>query len=49
MQVLNTSFEAFKAVMFQVEISCVMTPCSVVVGYQHSLDVGILQHHYMAS
>jgi hypothetical protein len=27
-------FEAFKAVMFKVEVSRVVTPCSAVVGYQ---------------
>jgi hypothetical protein len=30
----DASFQAFKAVMFQVEVSWVITPCSVVVGYQ---------------
>jgi hypothetical protein len=28
----DASFEAFSAVMFQVEVSWVVTPCSVVVG-----------------
>jgi len=28
------SFEAFTAVMFQVEVFWVVTPCNVVVGYQ---------------
>jgi len=28
-------FEAFTAVTFQVEVFWVVTPCSVVVGYQH--------------
>jgi hypothetical protein len=28
------SFEALMAVMFQVEVCCVVTHCSVVVGYQ---------------
>jgi len=30
----NTSFEAFTAVMFQVEVFWVVTQCSVMVGYQ---------------
>jgi len=30
------SFEAFTAVMFQVEVFWVVTPCNVVVGYQRS-------------
>jgi len=30
----NESFEAFAAVMFQIEVFWHMTPCSVVVGYQ---------------
>jgi hypothetical protein len=30
----DASFEAFTAVMFQVEVFWVMMPCSVVVGYQ---------------
>jgi len=29
------SFEAFPAVMFQVKVFWVVTPCSVIVGYQH--------------
>jgi len=28
------SFEAFTAVVFHVEVLCVVTPCSVVVGYR---------------
>jgi len=28
-------FEAFMAVMFQVEVFWVVMPCSAVVGYQH--------------
>jgi len=31
---LVASFEAFTAVMFQIEVSRVVTPCSVVVGNQ---------------
>jgi hypothetical protein len=31
---LYVSFEAFTAVMFQVEVYWVVTPCSVVAGYQ---------------
>jgi len=32
---IYASFEAFTEVMIQVVIFRVMTPCSVVVGYQH--------------
>jgi hypothetical protein len=32
---ITSNSEAFKAVMFQVEVFWVVTPCSVVVGYQH--------------
>jgi hypothetical protein len=31
---LNMSFEAFTAVMFQIEVFCVVTLCSVVIGYR---------------
>jgi hypothetical protein len=31
---LFARFEAFTAVMFQVEVLWVVTPCSIVVGYQ---------------
>jgi hypothetical protein len=31
---LKVSFEDFTAMMFHGEVFCVMTPCSVVVGYQ---------------
>jgi len=30
----RVSFEAYKAVIFQVEVFWVVTPCSVVIGYQ---------------
>jgi hypothetical protein len=30
---MHTSSEAFTAVMFQVEVFCVVTPCIVLVGY----------------
>jgi len=30
----DASSEVFTAVKFQVEVFCVVTPCSVVVGYQ---------------
>jgi hypothetical protein len=33
-RILGARFEIFTAVMFHVEVFCVMTPCSVVVGYQ---------------
>jgi len=32
--VVSRSFEAFTALIFQVEVFCVVTPCSIVVGYQ---------------
>jgi hypothetical protein len=32
---MDASFEAFTGVMFQVEVFWVVTPCSVVVGYQN--------------
>jgi hypothetical protein len=32
--IINPSFEAFTAVKIQVEVFRVVTPCSVVVGYQ---------------
>jgi len=35
----ETSFEAFTAVMFQVEVSLVVTLCTVVAGYQRSREV----------
>jgi len=38
--------------IFQVKVLGVMTPCSVVVGYQRFMDllnVGILPQHYTAS
>jgi hypothetical protein len=31
---IHASFEAFTAVMFQVDVFWVVTPCSVVVGYK---------------
>jgi len=31
----NASSEAFRAVMFKVEVFWVVTPCSVVAGHQH--------------
>jgi hypothetical protein len=31
----HASFEAYTAVIFQVEVFWVVTPCSVVAGYQH--------------
>jgi hypothetical protein len=56
---LAASFEAFTAVMVQVVVFWVMTPCSVVVGYQRfrvedggSKDlrsVHIIPQHYTAS
>jgi len=30
------NFEAFTVVMFQVKVFWIVTPCSAVVGYQHS-------------
>jgi hypothetical protein len=59
--VSDQSFEAFLAVMFQVEIFCVVTSCIIVVGYQRfrgpcclhfSMNLwnfGILPQHYTAS
>jgi len=32
---IHVNFEAFTAVIFQVEVFWVVTPCSAVVGYQH--------------
>jgi hypothetical protein len=34
----DLTFEAFTAAMFQVEVLWVVTPCSVVVGYQRFRD-----------
>jgi len=39
------SFEAFTAVMFQVEVFWVVTPCNVVVGYQRFRDPCCLCGH----
>jgi len=33
----DASLVAFAAVIFQVEVFWLVTPCSVVVGYQHSV------------
>jgi hypothetical protein len=47
------SFEAFTAVIIEVEVSCVATPCNVAIRYQfYSMDIwnaGILPQHYVAS
>jgi hypothetical protein len=34
----HVRFEVFTAVMFQVEVFWVVTPCSVAVGYRHFID-----------
>jgi len=33
-KILDASFEFFTAVIFQVEVFWMVTPCSVVIGYQ---------------
>jgi len=54
-QQYHSSSETFTAVMFQVDVFWVGTPCSVVVGYQCFWrpcclwNVGILPHHFTAS
>jgi hypothetical protein len=40
---MHAGFEAFRALVFQVQVSRLMTPCSVVVGYQRLR--GPCSHH----
>jgi len=52
---LLAGFEAFTAVKIHVEVFWILTPCSVVIGYQRfrgSMDhwnFGIVKQHYTAS